>query len=232
MRNEKGQFIKGSLVKDLVGQTFNYLTVVEFSHTTNNGKSRYTFWKCICSCGNEKVVRGDHLKSGNTKSCGCHKKKVDSEKALKLKEVNRKHGKANTSLYNKWRAMVDRCYNIENKRFHDYGEIGIKVCKEWLEFETFEKWALSNGYKENLEIDRINNNDNYEPSNCRYITRKENCNNRRSCIYIEFNGVTKTLMQWSEFLNVNYKMLYERVKKSNNPTEVIKKIYDNSEVTL
>ena len=214
-RNSKGQFLKGQ-IKDLTGLKFNRLTVIKKAEK----KGRKTFWECVCECGKEKIIRSDVLQDGTTKSCGCLKSEVDSNKAKTiLKEKNRKYTETNTILYTKWRGMMSRCNNVNDKRYLNYGARGIKVCEEWLDYQNFLNWAKDKNYSGELEIDRINVNDDYKPDNCRFITRKANCNNRRSNINITHNNKTQTLMQWCEELNLNYSTINARYKRGTTDPE-------------
>jgi hypothetical protein len=159
---------------DLKDKIFGRLTVVGFSHRE---KGKY-LWLCKCDCGNEIVTRADGLKSGHAKSCGCFKYDRHG-----IKNPNYKHGFKHTRLYNIWIAMHERCENPKADNFKYYGARGISICTEWHDAATFLKWATENGYRDNLSIDRHPNNDgNYEPSNCRWATQKEQVNNSRKVL--------------------------------------------------
>lgn len=147
---------------DITGQKYGRLTVLSYAYT----KNKVAFWKCKCDCGNEKIVRGSHLKNGSIKSCGCFRKEVTGKKATV-------HGKYGSRLYRIWKGIKGRCFNPSNSKYPIYGGRGITVCNEWLEYEPFYEWAMKNGYKEDLTIERIDVNGNYEPSNCTWVTEKE-----------------------------------------------------------
>lgn len=108
--------------------------------------------------------------------------------------------------------MIQRCENPNRKAYHRYGGRGVKVCKEWHDVTLFYKWASQNGYNDNLTIDRIDNNRDYEPNNCRWINPKQQANNRRSNIIYEINGISHTLKEWTEIYNMPYKVVFERVR--------------------
>ena len=195
------------LANDLTGKKFGKLEVIGV-HDTG---SRKTYYVCQCDCGNIKVVRADALISGATKSCGCIKKEQDK---INL-SANHKHKMSGTRIYETWQDMKRRCYNKQNARYDRYGGRGITVCDEWLNnFQSFYDWAISNGYSDDLTIDRIDNDGNYEPSNCRWSTAKEQCNNRGSNINITIGNATKSLMCWCEIFNVDYKKVYARYKRN------------------
>ena len=195
------------LANDLTGKKFGKLEVIGV-HDTG---SRKTYYVCQCDCGNVKVVRADSLISGATKSCGCIKKEQDKTNLT----ANHRHKMSGTRIYETWQDMKRRCYNKQNARYDRYGGRGIKVCEEWLnDFQSFYDWAISNGYSDDLTIDRIDNDGNYEPSNCRWSTAKEQCNNRGSNINITIGNATKSLMCWCEIFNVDYKKVYARYKRN------------------
>lgn len=197
---------------DLTGQKFNRLTVISRKGTNKCGN---VLWKCKCECGNETVTEGTYLLTGHTKSCGCLLK--DSAK-YRNKEKTTTHGLTYdrdgkiARLYRIWLGIKTRCFNPNEPGYFRYGGRGIKVCDEWMHnFKTFHDWALDNGYKENLTIDRINNNGNYEPDNCKWATSKEQANNRRTNRRITMKGETKTVAEWAEDSNIKYCQIIARL---------------------
>ena len=189
--------------KNLIGMRFGKLKVIELE-TSENGNIK---WKCLCDCGNVKIVPSKYLLAGNVRSCGCLRNKfvVSCEKREKL---------SHTRIYNIWTLMKGRCYNIKNRGYKDYGGRGITVCDEWKnDFQKFYDWAMENGYSDELSIDRIDNNGNYEPSNCRWTDVITQANNKRSNTIIEYNGEKKTLAEWSREIGINYNVLKDRLYK-------------------
>ena len=161
----------GSTKIDIIGQRFGRM-VVE-SETTDRTKCGEVKYLCRCDCGNTKIVAGTSLRYGSTKSCGCLLS--ESTKARTFK-----HGLTNHPLYKIWSGIIQRCHKETDTAYKYYGARGITVCDEWRnDAEAFIKWSLENGWREGLEIDRIDNYKGYSPDNCRYVTHKENMNNQR-----------------------------------------------------
>lgn len=184
----------------------NGITIL--TRAPNNGKK--TMYYCLCHCGNLFKASQSDLHSKHTTSCGCIQHYNRGKATLT-------HGQSDTKLYYVYKTMRNRCYNKQVNSYKNYGGRGIAVCDEWKDdFQAFYKWAMSHGYKEGLQIDRINNDGNYEPNNCRWVTRKRNCNNRRSNINITYNGMTKTATEWAEYLGVNKKAFCSRVRRKWN----------------
>jgi len=165
---------RGKQIKDLTGQRFGRLTVLKFAGRKPSGKQFKTMWLCKCDCGNVKTIASGELGNGTTQSCGClHKEFIGN--------LNKSHGLSgnNKRLYKIWKEMRYRCNNPTNKSYERYGGRGIKVCDEWNNnFVSFYKWSIENGYREDvaesgrnrLSLDRIDNDGDYEPSNCRWTT--------------------------------------------------------------
>ncbi len=192
--------------KDITGQKFGKLTAIKIDKVKRNGHTTSTYWLCQCDCGNLTSVEASRLKRGYTKSCGCIRGKC-SEYA-----VNGKIPDNQKRLYRIWIGMKSRCYNSNSTTYKDYGGRGIFVCDEWVnDFHAFYVWSLRNGYSEKLTIDRIDTNGNYEPLNCRWITQKEQSNNTRKNIVIEYNGESHTFSEWMELLNLDYHVIYGRI---------------------
>ena len=167
--------------ENLIGRKFNRLTVIEQAEMVvySNGRKR-TAWKCLCECGNSKVITSQALKNGSIRSCGCLKAENNKKKWTK-------HGHCGERLYRVWCDIKKRCYNPKFHQYKDYGGRGIRVCDEWVEnYSSFREFALANGYNEfakrgDCTIDRIDVDGNYEPSNCRFVSMKvQNSNKRRN----------------------------------------------------
>lgn len=186
-------------VIDRSGQTFNYWSIIKYSHT--DGKRRH--YLCRCKCGTEQVrsVRG--ITNGNIKSCGCIKASTRIT-----------HRKSKTTIHNIWCGMKARCYNPNNDKWKWYGGRGIRVCKRWLNsFENFYK-DVGDPPSKYHTLDRFpDQNGDYKPSNVRWATKKEQCENRTSNVLITINGDVKNLTQWCEIYNRDYFVVWARIKR-------------------
>lgn len=211
MFTEEHDYMKNmNRVHDLTGQKSGRLTVLEVDLSK---QTRKTYWICQCDCGNIVSVRSDRIISGRSKSCGCYKNELSAERVAK----NHTHKQSHTKLHNTWLGMKSRCYNKNNDRYEQWGGRGITVCDEWKnDFVSFYKWSLENGYSEELTIDRIDNDGNYEPNNCRWTNQKQQSRNRRTNINITIGNSTKTLTEWCEIFNLPYKTINARYHRQKD----------------
>lgn len=190
----------------IIGKRYGRLVVLSLDHKTKRGN---TYWLCQCDCGNKVVVYRGGLTSGDTTSCGCYHKEHANEYGYK-------HGLSCIPLYTTWAGMKARCKNKNAHNYERYGMRGIQVCEEWdNDFASFYNWAINNGYSSELTLDRIDNNENYAPENCRWVDRVTQQNNTRRNHKITYNGITHTLAEWSRILNVNSETLRGHVNKGN-----------------
>lgn len=190
---------------NLIGKQFGYLTVLKEAGKNKHGQY---LWLCRCECGGESVVPGNDLKMGRVSSCGCRRGR-------------RTHGLSKTPLYPIWRDMLRRCEKPNCKDYRYYGARGIKVCDEWHDVNTFYTWAMNNGYKEHLTINRIDNDGNYEPSNCNWVTWKEQNNNRRGNVIITHNGETHTQTEWLGILGISKDTYKDRLSRGWDKKDAI-----------
>lgn len=177
-------------------------------------------WQCICSCldHNEVVVSGGNLRNGHTLSCGCLQRE-------RIGNVAKKHGDSHNRLYTIWCGIKGRCFNKNNDAYVNYGARGIKVCDEWTEsYDIFKDWALNNGYSDSLTIDRIDVNGDYTPLNCRWITMKKQCNNKRTNTFIEHNGESHTISEWSEITGIKAATIAYRLRHNWSIDKALSKL--------
>lgn len=182
---------------------YGRMVIIKEVEPTKSGKRRVL---CKCDCGNTKIVGLTHLRCGETTSCGCYRKEQSSV-------THKRHGFGDYRyrLYKIWTGIKERCTNPNSTSYSRYGGRGIKVCPEWEnDFEPFREWALSSGYSDKLTIDRIDVNGNYEPSNCRWATNKEQSNNRRTNVLITYQGETHTVSEWSDITGIAYWKIIQR----------------------
>ena len=194
-----------SKLKDLTGQKFGRLTVIERAENAQWGGTR---WKCHCDCGNLCVIQAGNLSSGSTKSCGC----IKSENAAKLKFS---HGMQGTKIYRKWLGMKNRCLNPRVKAFVNYGGRGITIYPAWInDFQAFYDYVsqLEHFGEEGYTLDRIDNNGNYEPDNLRWADAKTQRINQRHTIKVEYNNEIIPLIESAKESGINYGTLKSRYK--------------------
>lgn len=191
---------------DLRFRRFGHWTAVEMIDVRyDNGRKRRS-WRCVCDCGTERIIPQDNLTRGKTKSCGC-------ERGSSIAYKKTKHSECDSRLYSIWTGMKERCYNPGIESFANYGALGISVCEEWAkDYKCFRDWAYANGYEDSLTIDRIDVRGDYQPSNCRWVDRIAQANNKRTNIRIEWNGEIHTLAEWCRILNLPYKKTHARYR--------------------
>lgn len=203
-----------SIRLELLGKRFGYLIVKRYSHTN---KHRNAIWECLCDCGKTTFLRSAVLRNGHTRSCGCLRRDLVSRR-------NKKHGLCSERIYRIWQDMKKRCYDKNWRQYKDWGGRGIKVCGEWRDdFISFYNWAIANGYKDNLTIERIDNDGNYEPDNCTFIEFKKQSKNRRNVHLLTFRNKTMCLSEWAKRLKVPYERIRRRYAQGWSARDIILK---------
>ena len=192
--------------ENLLGQRFGRLVVI--APAARVGIKRDARWLCRCDCGAEKAVGAACLKSGRARSCSCLRREVTAKRMTV-------HGDSRVGkrepLYGVWAGILRRCNNPHDGTYERYGARGIRVCERWLSYENF-KADMGPTYRRGLSIERNDNNGNYQPENCRWATRKEQCRNRRSSFFIEYRGERRTVVEWGEILGVRWARIHARIK--------------------
>lgn len=205
-------------VDDLTGKKFGYLTVIERApnHIRPSGYKE-VMWKCRCDCEKEVVRSAKGLKRYNRCSCGCMKSTVTREQATT-------HGCTNTRLFRIWSGIKTRCDNPNDQHWDDYGGRGVIICDEWKnDFVAFKNWAESNGYSDDLTIDRINVNGNYCPENCRWVNWKVQANNKRTTVKINYHGELYTMSELADMFGVKL----SRIKGARHRGKLNEEYLDN-----
>lgn len=188
---------------NLAGMRFGRLVAVKPIEDRGNGR---IVWACNCDCGNSTSVLNYNLLNGHTLSCGCLQKE-------RAKESATSHGMGGTRLHRIWAHMKERCNNPNFRRYVDYGGRGITLCEEWETFEPFAKWALCNGYADDLTIERIDNDKGYSPDNCRWATRFEQASNKRSNHLYTIDGATDTMTNWARKYGIASTIVFCRLNR-------------------
>lgn len=186
-----------SWVQDNVGKRFGKIYTKEIIRE----KWKKPKYLCVCDCGKEKLIDSGSVKRG-ADSCGCFT-------SQKITNSNRVHGMSRTKIHSIWKAMKQRCLNPKNQRYKDYGGRGISICDRWLDFQNF--YEDVGDYPIGMTLDRRNNDKGYSPENCRWITYRDNNNNTRRSVYVEYKGETKTLSQWCTLLGLNNNAMKTRL---------------------
>lgn len=197
-------------IEEFIGKRFAYLTVIGKADSSVEHSNKFLF---RCDCGNVITDIPSRVISGHRTSCGqCiyrHKWRLSKRKEKKQSTLIR-DGRTKHPLYGTWRQMINRCENPRTNYYERYGGRGISVCEEWKDFWKFVEWAVRNGYSNGLSIDRIDNDGNYCPENCRWVTQGEQLLNTCRNVVVEFDGKKQSLVEWAKELNINYRTLRNR----------------------
>jgi len=196
-------------MQELTGKRFGRWTVLKFSH---RNKAWVTFWDCVCECGINRVVNGNNLRYGVTKSCGCYQREIAPILCLT-------HGKSKQTEHRIWASMLTRCRNSKSWAFKRYGGRGIKDCRKWKRFSGF--YDDMGERPKGMFLDRINNNGNYCKKNCRWVNAKTQANNKSNSVRIRFLGITESPTWWAENLGLNYSTICHRAKKGLPAIQVL-----------
>ena len=194
--------------KLIVGEKYGRLTVLENHHPKDEAV-------CRCECGNIKIARATNIFYGGTRSCGC----LFSE-GNNFKHGDRRNHQKNR-LYGIWKGIRERCNTPSHKSYDRYGGRGITLCEEWNDYTKFREWSFNNGYADDLTIDRINVDGDYEPNNCRWVSYKVQANNRRNNHFIEIDGTKHTLAEWSDISGIGYSVIICRLQRGWNERDAV-----------
>lgn len=185
--------------RDLTGERFGRLLVLQRDGCNKHGQVK---WWCECDCGTQKHILGMCLSRGETQSCGCLHKETTAK-------INAKHGMTKTSIYGLWHGMIQRCNDIKHPRYVSYGGRGITVCPEWCDFENF--YRDMGDKPKGMSLERIDNDGDYCKKNVVWATAKQQSNNRRSNIVLEYNGKKQTMQQWCDELGLKIGTVWARL---------------------
>lgn len=217
--------IPNKRIKNLKGKAYYDLVVIGYM-----GKNEKTqaVWLCKCICKQLKLVVTSDLKNGHTKSCGCRNVRM-LQKRNSNNKYGEKHGLSRSRIYTIYQGMIQRCFNANSDTYKNYGKRGITICDEWISkdvgFINFYNWAISNGYDENLTIERIDVNGNYNPKNCTWITNKEQQNNKRTNVLISSGEDVLNMRQWSKVTGINEKTIEKRIRMGWKEEDLFKEVH-------
>lgn len=196
---------------EFLNKRFGRLKVTDFKEAGELDRMATVI--AVCDCGVVGKYQATKLKTGHTRSCGCIQREV-------VGSMMRTHGMANkNSIYSVWKNMRRRCNAKNSKSYYRYGGRGIRICKTWNSFTSFYDWAIKNGYKKELHLDRINNDGNYSYKNCRFVTPRENVLNSTVTRYIIYNGERRSLTDWAKIVGITTGSLHLRIDKYKWPIE-------------
>lgn len=195
-----------------IGCKFNMLTVIGIERVETKCGEKEWWWRVKCDCGREKLMRSWYVANGHNVSCGCYSKKI-------FEDMITKHGESHTRLHTIWSSMLERCRDTRIKFNYRYYGRGIKVCEEWHDYGKFSQWAKANGYQEGLSIERIDNDGDYCPENCKWIKRNLQQRNRSTTLWVEFQGRKMSLAEACEIADLPYKTVFARYRQLGWPLE-------------
>lgn len=191
---------------DITGTRYGRLVAIKYA---GQNKYKQFLWKCVCDCGAEVIVSASHLNNCYVKSCGCLRR----DESRQRKTI---HGHRYERAYGIWKHMLKRCYNQEDGGYDYYGKRGIRVCDEWQNsYESFRDWSLANRYADDLSLDRIDNDGNYTPENCRWVDHYTQMNNTRRSRHISYKNISHTISEWSRILGVHKATLRDRINRGD-----------------
>ncbi len=194
---------------DLTGQRFGRLVV----EARVEDRKKHKYWYCLCDCGVYTIVSHGNLRNGHTRSCGCLVRDT-------MGDVSRSHGLSKTPIYRHWAKMNYRCNNPSATQYRHYGGRGIQICERWQSFENFYA-DMGDSFKPGLTLDRIDNDGNYEPSNCRWADQQTQCRHRRNSRVLTVNGITACLTELAEYFGTNVQTARMRSVKGWSDEEII-----------
>jgi hypothetical protein len=204
---------------DLTGLKFGKLVVIKRKLGYKDKPLKR--WICECTCENKTIVDVEErrLIDGTVISCGC----ISPESSTRMKKNMTTNGYSKERLYRIWRGMKKRCHDENDHAYYNYGARGISVCEEWIsDYPKFREWALNNGYADDLTIDRIDNDEGYNPDNCRWFTKGQQADNRRVVRQIEINGEKKTITEWAKFSGIPRKLIESRIAEGWSGADLLK----------